>query len=131
MGRLDTKALVLAMARAAAISTLTLKTSRHIPRGIKWFILFLVALNIRGFPLVWHGKFTIHDPIHSYKGRIILIRLHSSRYSTLVRGCTEAEDCKENERERCTPQAAYLHLPCRDEPARGRRDMEIEGRLVA
>ena len=56
MGRLDTKALVLAVGRAAAITTLTLKTSRYIPRGIKWFVLFLVALNIRSFPLLWHSE---------------------------------------------------------------------------
>ena len=57
MGRLDVKALTLAVARAAAITTLTLRTSGYIPRGIKWFVLFLVALNIRGFPLVWHSEF--------------------------------------------------------------------------
>lgn len=68
MGRLDTKALLLAVGRAAAITTLTLKTSRYIPRGIKWFVLFLVALNRHSFPLLWHSEF--QDPMCFFLNKI-------------------------------------------------------------
>lgn len=56
MGRLDTVALVSALARAAAITTVAFKTSRYIPPSLKWLFIFLVSLNIRGFPLVWHSQ---------------------------------------------------------------------------
>lgn len=54
MGRIDTKQLVLTLARAGAIATLSVKYSARIPRGLKWFFVFLIALNIRGFPILWH-----------------------------------------------------------------------------
>lgn len=56
MGRIDTKALAVTLARATALTVITFKTSRYIPRGLKWLFIFLVALNIRSFPLLWHSK---------------------------------------------------------------------------
>ena len=57
MGRIDQVAVLTSFARAAAISTLALKGSRYIPKPLKWIVLFLLALNGRSFPLLWHCKF--------------------------------------------------------------------------
>lgn len=43
-----------ALARAVAVTALTFKVSPRIPRAFKWIIVFLLALNIRTFPLAWH-----------------------------------------------------------------------------
>lgn len=48
-----------ALARAVAVAGLTIKAVPHIPRGIKWFVVFLLALNIRNFPLAWHCTFCV------------------------------------------------------------------------
>lgn len=58
MGRIDTLSVASAFVRALALTGLTVKTARYIPRPIKWLVVFLLALNIRGFPLAWHGKFS-------------------------------------------------------------------------
>ena len=50
-------ALAESFARAAAITAFAFKFSHYIPRSLRAILLFLVALNIRTFPLVWHGEF--------------------------------------------------------------------------
>jgi hypothetical protein len=59
MGRVNALALAGTFLRAAAIAGLVLKGSRHIPRTIKWLVLFILALNLRGFPLVWHCQYAL------------------------------------------------------------------------
>jgi hypothetical protein len=54
MGRLNTVALAASVTRAAALASLAVTFSKRIPRQLKWFFVFLIALNIRNFPLVWH-----------------------------------------------------------------------------
>lgn len=57
MGRIDTLSVATAFVRALALTGLTVKTAKYIPRPVKWLVVFLLALNVRGFPLAWHGEF--------------------------------------------------------------------------
>ena len=56
MGRINSHSLVVVFLRAAAIAAIALKASRHVPRTLKWLFLFIITLNLRGFPLAWHGQ---------------------------------------------------------------------------
>ena len=58
MGRINTHSLVVVFLRAAAIAGIALKASRHVPRTLKWLFLFIITLNLRGFPLAWHGQYS-------------------------------------------------------------------------
>ncbi|KAF8315827.1 hypothetical protein DL93DRAFT_2078537 [Clavulina sp. PMI_390] len=82
MGRINTTSVAISFARAAAIATLTVKGSRYIPRGLKWVFLFLVALNLRAFPFVWHYRVVVpwfsiiikQQLIKRFRGRPALIK---------------------------------------------------------
>jgi len=54
MARLDKVALAGSVTRAAVLASLAVTLSKRIPKQFKWFFVFLIALNIRNFPLIWH-----------------------------------------------------------------------------
>ena len=54
MARLDKVAFAGSVTRAAVLASLAVTFSKRIPKQFKWFFVFLIALNIRNFPLVWY-----------------------------------------------------------------------------
>ncbi|KAF8316484.1 uncharacterized protein EI90DRAFT_3158886 [Cantharellus anzutake] len=54
MGRANQLMLLESVVRAGVITGTTFTVSRYIPKPLKWFAVFLVALNLRVFPIAWH-----------------------------------------------------------------------------
>lgn len=57
MARIDSLSVATSFARAIFLTGLLARTSRYIPRSVKWIVVFLLALNIRNSPLSWHLRF--------------------------------------------------------------------------
>src|SRR6266571_1894955 len=56
MGRANQLMLLESVVRAGVITGTTFTVSRYIPKPLKWFAVFLVALNLRVFPVAWHSE---------------------------------------------------------------------------
>ncbi len=75
MGKPNQLMLVERLVRAGIITGTIFTASRYIPKQLKWFTVFLVALNLRMFPTWWHGEFFLHIVHHRSLVTLLLLSI--------------------------------------------------------